>query len=89
VRHGFEEDFARDPFHVLNGFPESALIVYRLLERPKLFGAQGYGNGFAGDLAGPLVTAARGAEFRAVQHRTLADVADLSQTLAQLIVLAL
>ena len=84
--HGSKEYLPGDPFHLLNGFPESAFIFHCLVERVKLFGAQRHGNGFASDFARPLVTAARGLESGAIQNGALADVTHVSQALAQAVV---
>ena len=70
------------------GLPKFALVLDGLFEGLELFRAEGDGDGLLGHFAGPLVTGAAGLEGGAVQDRALADVTDLGQALAQVLVLA-
>ena len=75
--------------HFLDGFPEFAFVGNGLLQGCKLRRAQGDAHGFLGDLSSPLIAAAARGGHRTLQHRSLADVADARQALAQPLVLAL
>ena len=73
----------------MNGSGQSSAVSYRLAEGLELFLAEGQGNRFSGQLAGPLVAAARGFELGTVQNRSLAHIADSGQGFSQALILPL
>ena len=65
------------------------MVLDRFAQGEELLWAEGDGDGFAGDLAGPLVAGTRRCELGPIQHRTLTDIARAGQAGAQALVVTL
>lgn len=88
MRYGFKQDPPAQLLHFSQGPLELAPLSDGALEPLKLLLGQRHTDGFAFDLASPLVTGAAGARS-AVLDVAFADPAGLSQALAQASVLSL
>jgi hypothetical protein len=84
-----EDNSARELLHRPEFLAQGPVIVDRRFKLHELLSRQGDRHGFLSDLAGPLVTGTSAAACGAVLHGALADVTEVAQGLAQLLVLAL